>query len=85
MGIAKTKTNKSKLVKTKKKIALTKKEKIARRASKMQKLIEYRKKVKRSKKGKVVPIKKKKQMEADQEIIDYSTKKDFEENAVTNA
>ena len=77
MGISKTKTNKTKHMKTKKKIALTKKQKIARRASKMQKLIEYRKKVKRSKKGKVVPIKKKKQIQADQQIIDYSTKKDF--------
>ena len=46
----------------------------------MQKMIEYRKNVKRAKKGKVVPIKKRKQLEADQQIIDYSTKRQYDNN-----
>jgi len=44
---------------------LTKKERNAKRVSKVQKMLEYRRKVKRSKKNKVTPIKKKRQQEAD--------------------
>ena len=40
----------------------------------MQKILEYRKKLKRSRKNKVVPIKKKREHEAEQEIIDYASK-----------
>ena len=39
----------------------------------MQKIMERCKRLKRSKKAKLVPIKKKKQNEADQEIIDFTT------------
>ena len=69
MGAAKTK----KTVKPKKKV-LTKKEKLAKRASRMQRIIEYRKKMRRARKAKIVPIKKKREQEADEEIIDYGSK-----------
>lgn len=58
MGITKTKS-KGKGRPTKK--ILTKKEKVAKRVSKVQKMLQYRKKLKRARKGKVVPIKKKRQ------------------------
>lgn len=73
MGITRSK----KTVKAKKKV-LTKKEKAAKRVLRMQKVIEYRKRVKRARKGKVVPIKKRREQEADEEIIDYASKKDFD-------
>lgn len=69
MGISKNRQ------KPKTKKVLSKKEKRVKRVSKVQKMLEYRKKLKQSKKGRVVPIKKKRQQEADQEIIDYSSKK----------
>jgi len=40
---------------------LTKRQKVAKRVTKIQKMMEYRKNLKRGKKGKVVPIKKKRQ------------------------
>lgn len=54
MGFVKNK----KTIKPKKRMP-TKKEKVAKKASRMQRIIEYRKKLKRARKGKVVPIKKK--------------------------
>lgn len=76
MGLTKTKPKKQRKV-------LTKKEKAAKRVSRMQKLIEYRKKLKRSRKANVVPIKKKRQQEAEEEIIDYATRQ--EDQFTTNA
>lgn len=49
----------------------------------MQKLLQYRRKIKQSRKGKVVPIKKRRQQEADEEIIDFSSKK--EDQGATDA
>lgn len=51
----------------------------------MQKMIDYRKNLKKTRKGKVVPIKKRKQLEADQQIIDYSTKREYENNTASDA
>jgi len=58
---------------------LTKRQKVAKRVTKIQKMMEYRKNLKRGKKGKVVPIKKKRQEEADREIIDFTSKKEDEQ------
>lgn len=63
MGVIKNKP-KAKAKSTKK--TLTKKQVVARRVSKVQKMLEYRKKLKKSHKNKVVPIKKKRQQEAEQ-------------------
>lgn len=60
MGISKTKSKSKTAAKPHKKV-LTKGQKVAKRVTKIQKMMEYRKKLKRANKGKVVPIKKKRQ------------------------
>lgn len=59
MGIAKKKLATKKAKKT-----LTKQEKNFKRVSKVQKLLQYRRRIKQARKGKVVPIKKRRQQEA---------------------
>lgn len=59
MGIVKKKLAPKKAKKT-----LTKQEKNFKRVSKVQKLLQYRRRIKQARKGKVVPIKKRRQQEA---------------------